>query len=336
MKRALLTGISAAMLLSPLAAVTATPASASAVTASVAATPAYKEAVKQGNTLAKGLKNYSAAVTAGDIDRMDMLFDGVSKQLRVVESSIGKVAGPGNRAELLGKYVTPAKKELERTMYEVSQFRLALKIYEKITGGDVLYWHNNITHRHGYKEFDADLLKLERLKKRAAAIKKAGNYSPLPSLIYWEIGIEESMAASVNLLIYNLKFEYFLDEEENIFEAELYYDDFTRYLKHKENLIEGLPPIKDKTGLYKVYVQSARSTIERIKYEVSQIRLLKRVEELAKAGRISEAKAELSKLRGLRQRAALMREESQYKPLPAAVDADIHQYEQKLRTSYQL
>ncbi|MRX73668.1 hypothetical protein GJU40_16115 [Bacillus lacus] len=324
MKKALLTGISAAMLLSPFVAITAPATSAAAVTATVAASPAYKEAVTQGNVLASRVKAYSAAINSGDIVAIDALYDGVTKQLKVVESSIGKVSGAANRAELLSKYVTPAKKEIERTIYEVSQYRLVLNILM------------NLTENEEYEAYDADMTKLERLKKRAVAIKEAGKYSPLHADINLDLRYLEAGAASVNLSIYDMTVEYFVDEEEEIFEAELYYDDLTRYLKQAESKIGQVPSPKARVKLLADFVQPAKVTVERVKYEVSQVRLLDKVEVLAKAGKITEAKAELAKLDRLRDRAAAIKEAGKYQALPKAVDADIRFYEQQLRAQYKL
>ncbi|WP_299087561.1 YHYH domain-containing protein [uncultured Metabacillus sp.] len=78
---------------------------------------AYNEAVKLGNILTSQLLSYNQAINSGEITKINNLYDSFTKQLKVVESKIGKVSGSSNRSSLNEKYVKPAKVAIERTIY---------------------------------------------------------------------------------------------------------------------------------------------------------------------------------------------------------------------------
>ncbi|KZZ84714.1 hypothetical protein AS29_009275 [Bacillus sp. SJS] len=315
MKKMLLTGITAAMLITPLAAVSTPAPSAFAATTSSAQS---KEAVKQGDILLKKLNVYKSTVSMGNIDEINDLYDELTKQLSIVEKAIGKVSGLSNRNVLLNKYAVPAKKEIERTIYEVSQFRL---LYTILNGLD----------EDEYYTYDKDMAKLERMKKRAAAIKEAGGYKALPASINLDLRKAEAFAAGYNLSYY----DYWVDEstgaEPDIDEADLYYDDLTRYVKQTEMKIGQVADKAYRTSLLQEFVAPAKVTVERTKYEISQLRLMNRVSELIDAGNIEEAKTQFSKLEGLKTRAAAIKEAGGYEPLAKAIRDELLAYETDLK-----
>ncbi|UGB30479.1 hypothetical protein [Metabacillus sp. B2-18] len=126
-----------------------------------AANTALKDAENVGNMLLQRRANMEAAINKGDLETIDMLYNDFTAYITKTERAIGKVSGSSTRSKLLNKYVKPSKITKERVIYEVSQIRL-LDIIERS------YFDGN-----GQKA-TSDLKKLERLKKRAVDIKKAG------------------------------------------------------------------------------------------------------------------------------------------------------------------
>lgn len=131
---------------------------------------AYNDAVKQGELLNSKLFKYNEAINSGNIEKINALYDAFTKQLKQVESKIGKVPGSKNRAKLNETYVRPSKIAIERTIYEVSQLRLFNVV-------------NNLIEQNKLNEAKAKLKVLDRLKKRAVDIKKIGGYKALPNKI---------------------------------------------------------------------------------------------------------------------------------------------------------
>lgn len=146
--------------------------SASSTSKPVASTSslAYNEAVKQGELLNSKLSEYNQVINGGNIEKINALYDTFTKQLKNEELKIGKVPGSTNRAKLNEKYVRPSKIAVERTIYEVSQFRLLNII-------------NNLIEQKKVNEAKSKLQVLDRLKKRAVEIKRAGGYKVLPSTV---------------------------------------------------------------------------------------------------------------------------------------------------------
>jgi SbsC C-terminal domain len=133
------------------------------------------EANSQGFLLSERLFEYADEIDYyEDIEAANQLYDNLSKQLKLTQQKIGKVSGASNREDLNEIYVLPAKMELERTIYEISQYRLLLIIEED------LYMNADT------EKAQSGFAKLERLKNRAVEIKQSGGYDELP-------GIEQSL-----------------------------------------------------------------------------------------------------------------------------------------------
>ncbi|WP_241156844.1 hypothetical protein [Bacillus sp. FJAT-42376] len=309
----MLTGITSAMLLTSFAAV-----AAPAPFASAAVTSQSQEAVKQGELLLKKLSVYKRTVSAGNIDEIDDLYDGITKQLSITEKSIGKVSGAANRKLLITKYAVPAKVEVERTIYEVSQLRLLYTIL------------NGLDSEEDYP-YDADMAKLERMKKRAAAIKQAGGYQALPASINLDLRKLEALTAGYNLSIYDYTVDEYTGADPDIYTADEFYDDLTRYLKQTEIKIGQVAEKSYRTELLNEFVAPAKVTVERTKYEISELRLMNSVSALIDEGKMEEAKTLFSKLEGLKSRAAAIKEAGGYRKLSKAIYDELLAYESDLK-----
>lgn len=317
MRKMLITGIAAAMLAAPI--VSASVPASTAHAAAAVSTSSYKEAVKQGDILAKVLAAYQKAISSGDIEAISNKYDGFTKQVSIVEKSIGKVYGASKRAALLAKYITPAKVEKSRTMYEVSQFRFLNKILDRLYAEEE------------YETYDSDMAKFERLAVRTAEVKKAGGFKPLPASVTADLRMGEAIAAGVNLSIYEYTVQYSIDSEADLYTADAFYDDMNRYLKQTEIKIGHVSGRTNRTELLKEFVSPAKSTSQRIKYEIEQLRLLDTVYDLAEAGLKEEANAEFSKLEGLKVKAAEIKKAGGFKALPKGVYTELVAYEKELK-----
>lgn len=145
-----------------------------------AATP-EQNAKSLGQNLTVELNDFNKLIDSGSIKEIHLAYDSLSQQIKNTEKAIGKISGKTNRNNLNEKYVRPAKIARERVIYEVSQFRLLESIDEKLSSS-------------AEANVSSDLAKLERLKKRAVEIKKAGGYKSLiytipESLKDWELDI---------------------------------------------------------------------------------------------------------------------------------------------------
>ncbi|WP_121663665.1 hypothetical protein [Metabacillus litoralis] len=152
-----------------------------------AANTALKDAENVGSMLLQRRANMEAAINKGDLETIDMLYNDFTAYITKTERAIGKVSGSSTRSKLLNKYVKPSKITKERVIYEVSQIRL-LDIIERS------YFDGN-----GQKA-TSDLKKLERLKKRAVDIKKAGGYAQLPASVTTFLTKTENRVKNTNLV----------------------------------------------------------------------------------------------------------------------------------------
>lgn len=134
----------------------------------------YSNAVYQGNNLRILTSAFNATISDGEIDDIDAEYDELSSEIKKTEKLIGKVSGSKNRKALNEKYVVPAKIARERVIYEVSQNRLLFVLFDEF-------------HRNDFEALEKDYAKLQRLKKRAIEIKKAGGYQALPSSVNEEL-----------------------------------------------------------------------------------------------------------------------------------------------------
>lgn len=130
---------------------------------------AGNNAVFEGQNLNAILQVFNDRIDYGNIGYIDSHYDLLSTYIKKVETEIGRVKGKTNRDKLNETYVRPAKIAKERVIYEVSQYRLLKNIGLQVVDGK--------------SDISNDLSKLNRLKKRAVEIKKAGEYESVPSLI---------------------------------------------------------------------------------------------------------------------------------------------------------
>lgn len=127
-----------------------------------------KAATAKGESLIEDNNELEFYINSGVIHYIHKDYNLFSKRLADTEKQIGKVKGSANRSYLNLKYVRPAKVNKERVIYEVSQYRLLLKIQDLLKADRTLEAMN-------------ELKKLDRLKGRALDIKTKGNYAPLHS-----------------------------------------------------------------------------------------------------------------------------------------------------------
>jgi beta-lactamase superfamily II metal-dependent hydrolase len=274
---------------------------------------AYNAAVSQGKILQQKLSAYQAAMNSGDLVKINNLYDGLSQQIKTTEAQIGKVYGSSNRNALMGKYVRPAKIAIERTIYEVSQWRLLNKINGFLASGNIA-------------KAESEMAKLERLKKRAEEIKKAGGYAPLHANVNLTLRMKEAEIQG------QISAKKLVQYEQAIESGDLdaindQYDQITKQLKLVEVKIGQVPGAKNRENLSKKYIQPLKKAKERTIYEVSQYRLMLKVEELIFDGEIEKAEAEMAKLERLRKRAEEIKKAGGYEPLPASIYSELEDFE---------
>ncbi|MFY4775113.1 CAP domain-containing protein [Metabacillus sp. RGM 3146] len=129
-----------------------------------------KSASREGQTLQSLSYEFSKQVKAGNVYSINSEYDSLSSQILRTEAAIGKVSGKASREKMNQTYIKPAKILKERVIYEVSEYRL---MYD--AGRDILSDKGS--------RVKAKTAKLDRLSKRAAQIKEAGHYTPLPSIV---------------------------------------------------------------------------------------------------------------------------------------------------------
>ncbi|MEC2074581.1 hypothetical protein [Metabacillus fastidiosus] len=145
------------------------------------------EAILQGDILYLRVYPYRVAIDAGNLNEyVNGLYDDITKQLKLTEQRIGQVPGHERRSELNKFYVKPTKEIIERTIYEISQYRILALITNDLEKLDM---------ESVKKRFET----LNRLKDRAAKIKDAGDYDPLP------VEIEEFLRAKEYELLNPIK-----------------------------------------------------------------------------------------------------------------------------------
>ncbi|WP_227938597.1 L,D-transpeptidase family protein [Alkalihalobacillus deserti] len=265
----------------------------------------YMEAVKAGNELQKKLTSFNRAINNGNLLTINQLYDGFTKQLKTTEQKIGQVSGSRNRDELGNRYIRPAKEAIERTIYEVSQYRLIQQIEQLAISSNL-------------SEAENEMAKLERLKRRAAEIKLAGNYKDLPSSVNHTLSEREARVQGSILTRRLAEFESAISSG-NMTTINHLYDHFTSQLRLTELKIGQVAGRSTRDKLGNLYITPAKVAIERTIYEVSQIRLIQSIEQLAKSGSLQNAESEMAKLERLKRRAVEIKQAGNYKQLPNAV-----------------
>jgi hypothetical protein len=273
-------------------------------------------ATEQGKILQQKLAQYQAAINSGDIVKINRLYDDFRKTLRNTELKIGKVPGESNRKALGQKYITPAKVAVERTIYEISQYRLLGKIEAQIRSNQM-----NLA--------EANMAKLERLKVRAVEIKKVGNYSALPITISRTLLARE--AALEGELLKKAVTEYNAAiNSGSIANVNNLYEKLSSKIKKTEKKIGLVYGSDQRKKLLSSYVTPAKIAKERTIYEVSQYRLMQTIDKLITENKLLEAKAELSKLNRLQQRASEIKQRGGYENLSAKIYTELAEFQKSL------
>lgn len=290
------------------------------VPSNIASRPEYKTAVTQGEKLLKLNDSYIKAINAGDLDGMNEIFDQLSKQEKVVREKIYYVLkgdAKGTVNHLHYKYNEPAAISIQRTMYEISQYRHMLNMW------------NTLFEDPDYI-IDNDIIKLQRLKNSTKQYKEGPPYYTLPASI--NIGLREFEAEinGENLDMYVANYEDIISQAD-IFELDLLYDDITNYLKKTEISIGQVPSKPLRKELNEYYIRPAKIVVERTKYEISQLRLMDKISDLIEKGNIDKAKLEFAKLERLKARAIEIKNTGGYKALPQLITTDLQAYEDEIK-----
>ncbi|MCD7035083.1 hypothetical protein LRR81_12570 [Metabacillus sp. GX 13764] len=159
------------------------------------AAAASSPALKQGDDLAALVRSFNSTVNLGEIYDIHIAYDKLSNQINAAEKAISKVSGKSRRASLSAKYIKPAKIAKERVIYEVSEYRLM-----KSAGRMVLEDKGAAA--------SSSMKKLDRLKVRAAAIKKAGNYAALPKSVNETLSGIETLLKTNKFAVPDAKLKY--------------------------------------------------------------------------------------------------------------------------------
>ncbi|PGT80878.1 hypothetical protein [Bacillus sp. AFS040349] len=210
----------------------------------------YQRAVSAGEDLKKSLSKFTSYINSGNLYNVDSQYDAFTKKIQNTELLIGKVSGASKRNKLNATYVKQAKVAKERVIYEISQIRLLYKIDERFT----------LNQQSKAKD---EYAKLNRLKKRAQEIKKAGGYASLPSSInrslsWWDNYVVERLNA-------NTSYELIPSNLDSI-------HDFLSYLNHvqindggKLLALEGWTMEENYRGEFSFYLTSfPTSTLEKL------------------------------------------------------------------------
>lgn len=266
-----------------------------------------------GEELLKKVQTYNNAINSGNITSVNSLYDSLTRQLRTTESKIGQVPGSKNRDALGETYIKPAKKAIERTIYEVSQLRLIQDINNQISANQL-------------NKAEKALAELERLKRRAVDIKKAGNYKALPASIEEDLKKREASAHG-SLLSKHLSSFTTAINRGDIVSINAIYDTVTSQIKKTELKIGQVPGSRNRDALGSKYITPAKVAIERTIYEVSQFRLIQDIKKLVDAGKLQEATSNMATLERLKRRSIEIKKAGNYKSLPASVNQTLTESE---------
>nr|WP_241156889.1 hypothetical protein [Bacillus sp. FJAT-42376] len=278
---------------------------------------AYSAAEEQGKVLLQKTAAYQTAVNSGSISKVNGLYNGLNGELKSAEALIGKVSGKSIRDALGQKYVNPAKKTIERTIYEVSQYRLMNSIKPS---GDNL------------SKSEAQLRVLDRLQTRAAQIKKDGGYSALPAGITRSLESQEAtlygMIVQVRTADYNKAIL-----NSSMTSIDRLYDRFTSSITSAEKEIGEVYGSANRSSILNVYVKPAKIARERTIYQISMHRQMNKIDALLKSGSSAKAKQELQKLERLQSRSIEIQKELGYpqlKTLDASLSKRYRELQEKL------
>lgn len=119
----------------------------------------------------------------------------------------------------------------------------------------------------------------------------------------------------------------------DIHEIDVNYDEVSAQIRKTERAIGRVQGATKRKNLNQKYVNVAKVARERVIYEVSQIRLMEKIEELIYNRERSLAESELAKLKRLNRRAEEIKRAGGYAPVPASITSTLVEYEQIIRTA---
>ncbi|MFY4773632.1 hypothetical protein [Metabacillus sp. RGM 3146] len=149
-----------------------------------------KSVLTQGEQLRKHTTQYNQVILTGNLVKLNDLYDGFTGLLIKTEAMIGKTPGKSNRQKLNEQYIRAAKIAKERTIYEVSEYRLMNYIEGKLNQANIETAQN-------------DFSKLKRLHQRSVSIKNSGRYTLLPRSIQQSLDNRE--------ILLNMKYKQLID-----------------------------------------------------------------------------------------------------------------------------
>ncbi|MEC2076292.1 hypothetical protein [Metabacillus fastidiosus] len=275
----------------------------------------YDTAVKQGEKVKALNSLLNSAIKDTDLEKINNNYDSLTTEVKKLEQSIGKVSGSTNRKKLSNTYLVPAKVTIERVIYEVSQYRLLGQVFDLIDNEETT-------------KAESNMMKLERLKKRAVAIKQAGGYEELPFAINEKLRKFEALFQGD--ILYQRMFKY--EDAINAGKIEALnqlYDNMTKQLKLTQQRIGQVPGAENREFMNEYYVTPAKVLIERTIYEISQYRLLISIKNDIEKGTIDTEgiKQKLATLDRLKDRAAKIKETGGYDPLPLKIEQTLKELE---------
>ncbi|MGD7006969.1 hypothetical protein [Metabacillus sp. 84] len=141
-----------------------------------------KEAVVEGEYTSTYIDGYRILIDQDkSIYYANNMYDYLKKHISETDKRIGYVSGRTTRNQLLEAYIQPGKKEIARSMYEISRYRLMSELFKLAQSSE----------QAQKDKAKARLPELDALKKKAEDLKKTGVYKPLPEQILNDLNEDE-------------------------------------------------------------------------------------------------------------------------------------------------
>ncbi|MCM3410261.1 hypothetical protein KDJ21_008490 [Metabacillus litoralis] len=279
----------------------------------------FQQAYKQGEVFSEKILTYYRAVEAGDIEKINHLYDDFTSDLKKIEQTIGKVPGYQNRKNLQRWFVHPAKVDIERTIYEVSQYRLLDKVTDKVEADQL-------------EAAESLLDKLDRLKKRGKEIKQTTGYKSLPRQIYNDLYLKETVTQGHLVTAYTKKYKTIIDSGN----LPLLNDSFLQLrssMKQMDLLIGQIPNADTRKKFGEEIVRPAKLQLERTRYEISQYQLMETIKnDLITNGSKEQYEEQMAMLQRLKARTEEKNQSGTYEAVPQ-IEKALRKYEQTLQAT---
>ncbi|PGT80866.1 carboxypeptidase regulatory-like domain-containing protein [Bacillus sp. AFS040349] len=269
----------------------------------------YSGAELEGQKLNQELQFFNKTINSGDLQNINNLYNQFTNQLKATEVKIGQVSGASNRNKLNEKYVRPAKIAVERTIYEISQLRLLKSIERSINQKQLVI-------------AESDTAKLGRLINRAEEIKEIGGYVSLPKTI--NMSLRENEALVQGALLNERLTEYnSVISKANLEQLNDLYDNFTKQVRITEQKIGQVAGSQKRRNFNNSYVGPAKIAKERTIYEISQFRLMSRIESDIQKTTSEKFTSDLAVLNRLVNRSKEIKRDGNYQQLPEEITATL-------------